>query len=764
LHYFYVIILFFSFITQDGTVMNARLLFLFLLASIPALCQTYSSVKTGDATEKNTWGESKDNFKCNGNQLSGNNYFINATHVVTFSCANYTTGWGTWTEVLSGGTAVYSSDFSIASGDGVHVGLKIQNTGFVRVDGNYTPNFGAVTELFAGGQMLVKKDATIPAGNDDRVTLRIGSNAVFMVDGNLQLDGRIHVASGGILFVKGNYTSNNGTITADPGAQIIIQGNVVLDGWNPITGIILNGDSRLEVGGNYASKNGFLNVGEGGSVLISGNLSLTGSERVAISLNGVDDFQVVGNTEVVESAKVEFIDSKPQFYGDFTTSGGPRTAVWVKEGSEVRIQGDYYSSGGITRVEQSDVEIDGKLLINNGGADVTIAASSTVLVNDGIDMTNSGKLNIGNSDLIVNGNVQLSGGGTAIVAGGGSEVEVNGNFSILSSARTFLINSNITIQSLEVTDADGNTTYLGGNVLVQGYGSKMEISDGSVLAILGNKNFGIGVDDPAVQGNLTLQNGGELEVQHFGKILIYHNVTRIDSNGNPVTTRLFFTQWWPSELPQPVPLFVILGGVSCDEWWGPPGTCRDGDATLPVELLSFEATTADREVLLGWQTASELNNDFFTVERSTDGINFEAIGKVSGNGSTREAKSYTFRDRAPLPGMGYYRLSQTDYDGTHEILGVRAVNFIPGDAGLSVYPNPLHDGVLTLRVGGLEAGRDALIRIFDPAGRIVYQEQAPAEQGFLQRELDLSGLLDRGVYMLNVIQGNSRFAERIVKL
>jgi hypothetical protein len=199
-------------------------------------------------------------------------------------------------------------------------------------------------------------------------------------------------------------------------------------------------------------------------------------------------------------------------------------------------------------------------------------------------------------------------------------------------------------------------------------------------------------------------------------------------------------------------------------WWGPPGTCRDGDVTLPcVDSLlrshngrpGSDARLADR---------LELNNDFFTVERSSDGINFEAIGKVSGNGSTRESKSYTFRDRAPLPGMGYYRLSQTDYDGTHEVLGVRAVNFIPGGTGLSVYPNPLHDGVLTLRVGGLEAGREALIRIYDPAGRIVYQEQAPAEQGFLQRELDLSGLLDRGVYMLNVIQGNSRFTERIVKL
>ena len=746
---------------KKSMVMKRILLSIFVaLAAAPGNAQTiYTSVQSGEATNNATWDISK-NLNCN--ELGGVNVVI--LHEVSYGCKKFGTGWNISTEVRAGGIAIYEDDLTVSSGDGLPVNLRIYESGKVIVGGNYTPKWGVLSRIFSNGEMIVKKNATINEGPEGQITFIIGQGGKLVVDGDLQLDGMLHIESGGILEVKGNYKSNNGIISTDPGAIIHIDGNVVLDGWNPITGILLDGNSSLYVGGSYSSQNGWLRATEGSSIYIAGDLNLTGSERVALSLTGVDDFQVLGNTLIDNSAKIEITNSQATFYGDLTTSGGSRRAVLIEEESEVVVKKDYISSGGITQVQESVLTIEGQLLVNNGGADVTVVSSSQLIVNNGVKLSNSGKLNLNDSDLIVQGDLQASGGGTGFLAGNGSNVEVNGSFYLLGSAVSFLINSEMVVQSVLGTDTNGNPTYIGGNVLIQGGGSVMTISDNSVLAILGNKNLGVEVDDPFVQGDLILMDNGVLYIEPFGKILIYHNVYRLDINGNPVTSKLFYTNWNPPQLPEPVPLFVILGGVSCDEWWGPPGTCRDGDATLPVELLSFEAVADGREVTLNWQTATELNNDYFTVERSSDGINFERIGKVMGNGTTKESKSYTFKDRAPLPGMGYYRLSQTDYDGGHEVLGTRAVNFLPGESGLSAYPNPLYDDVLTLRISGLEANREALIRIIDPAGRTVYQENLDTGNGHLIRELNLEGRLERGMYMINVIQGNRRFTGKLSKM
>ncbi len=85
---------------------------------------------------------------------------------------------------------------------------------------------------------------------------------------------------------------------------------------------------------------------------------------------------------------------------------------------------------------------------------------------------------------------------------------------------------------------------------------------------------------------------------------------------------------------------------------------------LPVEMLSFESRFNGKEVQLMWQTASELNNDKFVIECSTDGKIFKAIGEVKGNGTSHERNDYIFTDKNPLSGINYYRLRQVDYDGT----------------------------------------------------------------------------------------------------
>jgi len=115
-----------------------------------------------------------------------------------------------------------------------------------------------------------------------------------------------------------------------------------------------------------------------------------------------------------------------------------------------------------------------------------------------------------------------------------------------------------------------------------------------------------------------------------------------------------------------------------------------GSLTLPVELVYFNAVSNEDEVEINWQTASELNNDYFIIERSSNGKEFEEIRRVDGAGTSNQIIDYFERDNAPLPGISYYRLRQVDFDGTptlSNIVAVKRDNTLPE---FSVYPNPVN--------------------------------------------------------------------------
>ncbi len=101
---------------------------------------------------------------------------------------------------------------------------------------------------------------------------------------------------------------------------------------------------------------------------------------------------------------------------------------------------------------------------------------------------------------------------------------------------------------------------------------------------------------------------------------------------------------------------------------------------LPIELLWFDAKGDKAMVHCSWATASEWNNAFFTVERSADGFHFEPVGQVESQGDGATLRHYRFTDEAPLPGTSFYRLRQTDHDGTFVHSAVVAVEMtgIPG--------------------------------------------------------------------------------------
>lgn len=115
------------------------------------------------------------------------------------------------------------------------------------------------------------------------------------------------------------------------------------------------------------------------------------------------------------------------------------------------------------------------------------------------------------------------------------------------------------------------------------------------------------------------------------------------------------------------------------------------DNPLPVELIRFSAEPFEDHVQVNWTTASELNNDYFMVQRSANGIEFENLGKIEGAGSKSSATTYQFIDENPLPDVSYYRLRQTDFDGKTTFSNVVSVNFSASE--FSLYPNPVTYGI-----------------------------------------------------------------------
>jgi hypothetical protein len=124
-----------------------------------------------------------------------------------------------------------------------------------------------------------------------------------------------------------------------------------------------------------------------------------------------------------------------------------------------------------------------------------------------------------------------------------------------------------------------------------------------------------------------------------------------------------------------------------------PPDLTDCTFVLPVAFNDFQAYSAEQQVLLQWSTASEVSNDYFTVERSSDGIHFYHIGYLPGAGTSTEQHWYETVDEQPLAGTSYYRIRQTDYNGMHSYSETRSVQMLHLN-GITLYPNPAVDKLI----------------------------------------------------------------------
>lgn len=170
-------------------------------------------------------------------------------------------------------------------------------------------------------------------------------------------------------------------------------------------------------------------------------------------------------------------------------------------------------------------------------------------------------------------------------------------------------------------------------------------------------------------------------------------------------------------------------------------------APLPVELLTFDAVPVEEDVLVTWATASEQNNDYFLVERSADAFHYEPIGKVNGSGTTSFTHDYRFTDTQPLVGVSYYRLCQTDYDGTTKCYEPVVIHrTMTGKGTVSFWPNPATDRFF---LSSNQTSREpVLLTVTDVGGREVISRWLNfSEESVIQTDISA---LTSGVYAVTL--------------
>lgn len=309
-------------------------------------------------------------------------------------------------------------------------------------------------------------------------------------------------------------------------------------------------------------------------------------------------------------------------------------------------------------------------------------------------------------------------------------ININTNISAASA---------ITVQNGATLNVNNNATFLVSGKLTFNNGSIVNVAAGSTLNATGDIENKNNSNQITINGNLT--GDGNF----------------IGGNGSTLTGSGNLT----------VDGTATLTGGSV---FGSTTSCTSAPCTasasnpLPVDLLFFEGRLNDFfNVELSWSTGSESNNAYFSIERSKDGVFFESLDKVNGQGNSNQVSNYNIVDNAPLPGISYYRLKQVDFDGKTSFSNLIAINSNAENSslecfGISVFPNPSTTAA-SIAFKNLKEETQLFIQVYDFTGRIIFTDFITARNGTVTT-IDVSNF-ESGIYFVNARLNEQSVTEKI---
>jgi hypothetical protein len=186
----------------------------------------------------------------------------------------------------------------------------------------------------------------------------------------------------------------------------------------------------------------------------------------------------------------------------------------------------------------------------------------------------------------------------------------------------------------------------------------------------------------------------------------------------------------------------------------------NGNGTpLPISLLDFNAQLVLDHVDLNWTTATETNNDFFTIERSKNGVDFKELAQIKGAGNSNQIQNYRLIDEQPYQGVSYYRLKQTDFNGKYSYSEIKTVDISVNAIHnhLSVYPNPSNlKGVYLALPDGIDDEK-IIIQVIDIYGKVVYSNNYFLKNTTTPLFINLDQVAN-GIYSIQMMQSNGQIS------
>ena len=642
------------------------------------------------------------------------------------------------------------------------------------------------------------------------VTGDLTANAVLQIDGTLGVAGDLtandNVTVNGQINITG--TNNDFNMSGSATSPVNTLGGTgtisIADGFIAIR----NANKEISSGASLTLSSGGLDVGSSltvtnnGSISIGGDLvggagsnwinaansSLTINANV-FTTNGSLSASAVGNTVVYAGTGNNDIKEPSDSYYNLSISP-PADEIKTFRGSTLDIDGDFNLPSGRLLLTSATTKINLAGDWNNTG--LTIRGSNDPeVIFDGT--SNQTIINMNTAVLFDSITVNKQGGALIIQAGSSAIIKNLGGVSFING----IIQTSTTGRLIFQNGAGGAGTNDDGN------GSSYV--DGPVIKV-GNNNFNFPIGDgsiwaPLSVDNLTAASTDTIAVEYFnsappaGGLGTLNNVSTVEywdidviAGGSYETDITFFWKdqsrsgitestdlriahltggvW--QEIAQSAISFGASGSITVANISSfSPFTFASGTDTenpLPVDLISFEARLVDNKAELTWATASEVNNDFFEVQRSEDGKEWEVVGEVDGNGTVNEVINYNFTDPRPLFGKSFYRLRQVDFDGQFEYSHVVSINnHFTGEAmEVLVFPNPTEASNINLRVLTGNKENRISVQLIDALGHRFIDENMNPE--VFNQDLIISPResLARGVYFLIVTQNSRVVRQRVV--
>ncbi|MCH8319187.1 MAG: T9SS type A sorting domain-containing protein [Bacteroidetes bacterium] len=172
---------------------------------------------------------------------------------------------------------------------------------------------------------------------------------------------------------------------------------------------------------------------------------------------------------------------------------------------------------------------------------------------------------------------------------------------------------------------------------------------------------------------------------------------------------------------------------------------------MALELFDFNAkwdNNIQTRVKVEWTTASEINNDYFELEHSSDALNWQKIATIQGSGSSNEMLNYNFYDEHPYDDHTYYRLKQVDFDGSYEYSNIVVVSKTDFIDIISIFPNPSKDLINVIISSSIET--NVSLFVVDISGKKVYDFKNKIKSGQNFININISNLAS-GEYIVNIV-------------